>query len=162
MKYFSKYLPVEGEIKQGEIIACYGADGEGPVSYLKYTGEELGIQKVKLFLCTNDIQVDDKTGKEAEEYFIKNNTSYITGKQNLDIKFDFKVVGEISPQATWVKEGDEFDEEDVKIWKSAEAYSSKLISEMLGKTWNDVRDAILKEGNVEKIEIKCPCCKTFK
>ena len=125
-KYFAKWLPVEGDfnmLKVGEKVFSYGADGDGPSKLLDYTGEELGVCRAKLFLCSRDIQVGDENVK-----FIgtdgKCNDWYVTKPTESDSRRIrewqekgaevFKVIGEISPDAySYVKEGDEFNEDNI-------------------------------------------------
>lgn len=130
--YFAKYLPVEGEInigdkyftKQGKLHSL----GIKPNSEMLNPEESLA--KAKLFLCSRDIQIGDKVKLQL----IPNKTKWLDGKV-IEIPTDtvliklkndfiiitnpdswcFKVIGEISPEATWVKEGDEFDESVVQI-----------------------------------------------
>jgi hypothetical protein len=123
--YFTKYLPVEGEIKEGDAyqingqtFTLSGGHFNNPPNRLilkkypevKTHGEWINkvAEKVKLFLCSKDIQIGDKpynkAGKELE---------HPVSDIDLDILKEleaFKVIGEISPEASWVKEGDEFDE----------------------------------------------------
>lgn len=101
-EYFAKYLPVEGEIKEGDkfihtelnekgIYTAINIDanfidsvrGEGdefsdPVVPIRY------CKKVKLFLCSRD---------------------------NPD-----EIIGEVSEDAKWVKEDMEFSQEDIDIY----------------------------------------------
>jgi len=123
-KYFAKYLPVKGEIKYGDyFVDNWAADKS--IRICAKVGEIKGFnttvitdvrnlyslpekcQKVKLFLCSRDIQVDDivqdgdnQLCKVANEADLKNAEEYGF----------FKVVGEVSAEAKWVKEEDEFDE----------------------------------------------------
>lgn len=83
----------------------------------------------KLFLCSRDIQVGDKVNNDRRNIigaeitsFDSNKTTLMLKGGNLKYKFDtaanaecFKVIGEISPDATWVTEWMEFDEEDIDI-----------------------------------------------
>lgn len=91
--------------------------------------------QVKLFLCSRDIQIGDRVQvdvllngvynefvfeKECVENGIR--VQQFTGVgvyvhyPDSDEGNLFKVIGEISPNAKWVKEGDEFDEDDY-YWK---------------------------------------------
>lgn len=112
--YFCKYLPVEGEIKLGDKYTSPGwgsdvytmADTSGKVDYSKE-------QKVKLFLCTRDMQPADKvvqisTGKEFKMGFGGTGEGFV------------KIIGEISPEAIFIKEGDEFNDEDTKCTPKGE------------------------------------------
>jgi hypothetical protein len=126
MKYFAKYLSVEGEIKKGDKIQYHGIDGSFRPNIIEVKNEEHARyaedrlwKKVKLFLCSRDVQVGDKfdqlpygNGKayECKEIlgtFLKDDEG-----KNRVAQFCYKVIGEISPDATWVKEGDEFDKDE--------------------------------------------------
>lgn len=153
MKYFAKCLPIEGEIKEGDHILINNIIGivGSAVEFFE------GCKKVKLFLCSRDIQVGDEI--KAMWYFNDGSLSYqwgiVTGDgadnelvplpnywnvkiptktekrifkkgdlfgkstgemidvfmvKELPKEYSFKVLGEISPEATWVKEGDEFED----------------------------------------------------
>ncbi len=98
----------------------------------------------KLMLTSSDIQVGDKVqewygNKLYREYIVdeiyqdmdsENNfhTMIKGGNEAVDSKNCFKVVGEISPDATWVREGDEFDEDNIK--QTSEIYEWEDISEV--------------------------------
>lgn len=51
--------------KVGDWILCAGADGDGPITILKYTGKELGIAKV---VATTDKDLLAKYGNDGEIY----------------------------------------------------------------------------------------------
>lgn len=158
--YFAKYLPVEGEIKHG-MLYHNGVDVNVRTSsnpnddeiYLKY-------KKVKFFLCSRDIQVGDKlqiqqyngdpnwcatfNKEDFEGHFVCN---FIDVHDNSEFgvlaKDAIKVIGEISPDATWVKEGDEFDEDEWIGWNNM---------------YNQSHDKKFHEGVLYKdIRIKGPC-----
>ena len=76
-KYFTKYLPVEGEIQQdnffltpdGRISQCKDVLESLPQTIVNYNGEswkEDELKRVKLFLCSRDIQVGDKYRMEKK------------------------------------------------------------------------------------------------
>lgn len=206
-KYFAKWLPVEGEIKDGD----YWQHPDGPVfpyteAHAKGPIKTLKPKKVKLFLCSGDIQVGDNilwekqtycadekykdyigkvykleaplgkglgmivlknyypkksidecrnsiitsmsrwnkewTKEQIEENAIRNQET--SGDLHLKVGYNIseydviKVIGEISPEAKWVKEGDEFDSSDLLF-----------------------QEKYFEMGN-PKIQIKCPCCGSFK
>jgi len=140
-KYFTRHLPVEGEVQDGDWFFFEGRnlplrkdsklEAECPLS----TDDNPKI-KVKLFLCSRDIQVGDKgynpnpyRNYELEEIIICETpegyklgfltANYPDGHNKVPfyVPQPFKIIGEISPEAMWVKEGDEFDEDEVKqIW----------------------------------------------
>ena len=116
LKYFCKYLPVEGEIKEGDKVLYLGKLREVSLmdNRLIIWGGEAFVQiltekKVKLFLCSRDIEMGNKVLgniESKEEY---------TFMEGMNAKYCTKVVGEISKDAlSYVKEGMEYDEEDVK------------------------------------------------
>jgi hypothetical protein len=164
MKYFAKYLPVEGEIKEGDIaldpfnlpyhckahmngLALYDKDEVCLYKLEEYTDK---FKKAKLFLCSRDIQVGDEakaycpaTGiHDFHVYAIdeeEGGGSYIyrsvPSEEGAGWAADscFKVIGEISPDAVWVKEGDEFAEDQLRLYT-------------LG---------------IPIVHFKCPTCNTF-
>lgn len=172
MKYFTKYLPVEGEIKEndtfiitnpriqdhpsGLIRTCYhiikdqGCWSEKNQNWTSEKCDFLYIdplesefwgfverhhaKKAKLFLCTKNVNIDDNTIDGIIKKEKLNDFIFENGKC-LQKSLCYKVIGEISPNAVWVTEGMEFDEEDCE--------------------WNDT----LKYHDF--IEIKCPTCKQF-
>jgi hypothetical protein len=111
-KYFAKYLSVEGEIKEGDPVQIDGGQVILYSSKWQNTFRKFNRKKVKLFLCSRDIQVGDKVT------FNDGTTSEVPKDYPLYILREgsacTKVIGEISSNASWVKEGDEFDEEDIK------------------------------------------------
>lgn len=134
--YFTKYLSEPVIKKNGTLLSrLYSID---PI--IKE------MEKPKLFLCSRDIQIGDKYR--------------ITGGFADDIEFEFKegqpkrnsafkIIGEVSKDATWVKEGDEFDEEDWR-WVTYEWDTEIIISKekMIG---------INKKEVPISLQIKGPC-----
>jgi hypothetical protein len=108
--YFTKYRPVEGRVEKGD--KYYHPDD--PTNVLERKGDltSPNLQKVKLFLCSRDIQIGDKAYSPHSDF-----TTVIEDAYQLNDRPSewFKVMGEISPEAlTFVKEGDEFDENEIK------------------------------------------------
>lgn len=136
-KYFAKYLPVEGEINKGDkVLDTLNEQYDTWLDDDKC--DEYGhYKKVKLFLCSRDIQVGDTVKCHSTKDEHKNgvydcevrvvdiseeHTVRVTmegWEEDLPIPRNYllKVIGEISPEATWVKEGDEFDETEIKIFR---------------------------------------------
>jgi hypothetical protein len=114
-KYFAKYIPIEGDLESQiwqwynniqntgwEIISCSDMD------FVIAHGLEPAPQfrRVKLFLCSRDIT--------PEDYLVEGKVHvYHDGSEE-----PFKVIGEISSDATWVKEGDEFDEDCIARYRN--------------------------------------------
>jgi len=210
-KYFAKYLPVEGEIKEGDVYLCIydnsrfvGVAGKEDLKIVntdRYT-------KVKRVLCSRDIQVGDEiramwkfddgslssqwgivTGDGAEDQLIKTPNYWnvkmptkierrVYGKGNFGIygratgeimdffyvirlpkEHSFKILAEISSEATWIKDGDEFNENEVKLYWQPGGHGSE--------TWNLVSiDHLpidfIKETKPDLVaKIICPHCKHF-
>ncbi len=149
-QYFAKYLPVEGEIKEFDkvlnrdsgFIDTFGYDYRA-IMTLEEMSEKL--QKVKLFLCSRDIQVGDKIWDSMDSfYLIIGNQTAIDIYHKRDCNHWTKVIGEISPEATWIKEGHQFKLTD--FTPLVQAY---------------LNDPTIKPSLPRYIQIKCPTCKTF-
>ena len=132
-QYFAKYLPVEGEIKEGDYYITATDYQKVRKCEDRSWGTFEMCKKVKLFLCSRDIQVGDNiwawdsSGNDnnlVDDFGIvlsleyggvkvkpKNRTQEYIRYSKEEV---VKVVGEISPDATWFKEGDEFNEEEVQ------------------------------------------------
>jgi hypothetical protein len=138
-KYFAKYLPVEGEIK-----------------------------KVKLFLCSRNIEVGDKyyyNGTETDICDSEIRLEQIKEQEEKHGQKRFKVIGEISPEAIWVKEEDGFDEDDILfILDASIAYEidweEPCTEKEYLKGYKPLNDG--RTYGVLPIKIKCKCCNTFK
>ncbi len=139
MRYFAKYLPDDTKLKKGDtvlegkrlaIIENIGLDTGIPlIRYLDNNTVDCGdfFQKVALFICSkDDVILDYKFMWSGDDI----NTFEITTERKLDVfKFSleheketrdgyayyFTVIGKVSPDAIWVKEGDEFNDEDLGI-----------------------------------------------
>ncbi len=167
MTYFTKYLPVDGEVKIGDIYYNHLIH-----TYQSRTCEEdnsyVGFQKVNLFLCTNDLQAGDSIQNVAGEkgicdgvgngniwYHIGDSYGIYSGQ-----KYWFKVVGEISPEAlTFVNEGAIIDEEGIQLCYWPGGSGSEI--------WNVVPWDKIKflRNNTDKFytmaKIQCGKCKHF-
>lgn len=168
MKYFTKYIPVEEEIKEGDwfideyknIYKCIKKDNGHTWSsgYSRSINIALS-KKVKLFLCSRDIQVGDtvrdKTGKEF--IFTKDVAKF---PKCYDLVY--KVIGEVSPEAMiFVKEGMEFDEYE-EWWYSIKFknFFFKYIEGDINR--EEYNDSLKREENVKRyIKLKCSQCNTF-
>lgn len=155
MKYFAKYIPIEGEIKDGDVtINSAGCTARILVTNKKTNNTH---KKVQLFLCSRDIIEGDKfwiTGynplENGGEFDITrshictqvtgpaitnlgNKTIWFKssgvreGEYYVDSSRTYKVIGPISPDATWVREGDEFEEDEIE--------ELNLIYEINTKMW---------------------------
>lgn len=188
-KYFAKYLPVQGEIKEGDIILSFLGSGGLLPTISKYDGvSHIGHEdrKLKLFLCSRDIQVGDKVFRGSREGYAKEIDGYevycVDDKELLNEEdHDFtiylsdtrygKVVGEISPEAMWVTEGMEFGEGETQGFygKGGEVIQEgkyKGMRRAVSFNWPIENESSVKE-ELESMglrliyKIKCPTCKIF-
>jgi hypothetical protein len=133
--HFAKYLPVEGEIKEGDMMFIKFPHPQGQIRKCWYIykheehEEQLMIddpkdpnrgrgflkrnevKKAKLFLCSRDIQIGDLVFASHEEY-----AGNVIDELDLikwrDHYHAYKMVGEIlTPD---IKEGQEFTEKEVE------------------------------------------------
>lgn len=181
MKYFAKYLPVKGEVQDGDSFIDKRAPdlriapGVAMKCIIGIEGEAVNhAQKVGLFLCSRDIQIGDKVkwfdNTNDPEDIVLDESKYAWwtdhGVDNKD-RF-FKVIGEISPGAVWIKEGDEFEEDAIRILESTLLWSQEKIDSCSSTTYNVTRSNYRRfisslEGRFEDyketfIKIKCPVC----
>lgn len=160
--YFAKYLPVEGEIKEGdrvklptEFIATAVIEN-GKIGWHALNNNTIGhvyflvgSKKVKLFLCSRDIQIGDKVlcpmpyqNNKLEEFIITEKPKnyhldmlvgrFADGREMKEPAYlnqsTFKIIGEISPDAlSYIKEGDEIDENHVEAWYYDDLHKSFLL-----------------------------------
>lgn len=127
--YFAKRLPVEGPINEHDVVF---KDSETGVAVHVYPNKEayevelfrgkesLGsatypasrVKASKLYLCSRDIQANDRlrsfTGKSEIPVVFGCEEEKKALKTAIENQHLFKVVGEISSDAVWVEEGDEF------------------------------------------------------
>lgn len=142
MKYFAKWLPIEGGIKEGNKGVLLLRNSI-PTPH-------------KLFLCSRDIQAGDKVqfsicnGAKWKELLCieKDEDGVVLEDGEYEIRTTpdrtnqcFKIIGQISTQATWIKEGDEFEFEDLQF-----------------AIYPPEHERAYEIGSVH---IKCPTCKTF-
>lgn len=148
LTYFAKYLPVKGNIKDGDKVEADGViwtySSKNQLSPL-YNQD---YRKVKLFLCSTDIKVGDKVkcishdGSIIDYFVIRDAGTQQKSEQLWQVVTQcafpesgyyinkaraFKVLGEVSSEATWVREEDEFDEEEIR--HSGKIYLSKYAEE---------------------------------
>ena len=222
MSYFAKFLPVEGEIKDGDwtidknilsspdrqLVQILKVDypetnyKSGKTETGTYSSAGLDkLQKVKLFLCTNDIQVGDKIRSSSyirvekwpsgKPLHINGNShdlskklevkEFNTGEYGHDIMTvegvlvfkgsAFKVIGEISKDAIWIKEGDVFEEEEVEVYRNPNFNDpDSMTSDEYNRArirWKSYfghprfQDNEVFKINQVYIKVKCKNCLTF-
>lgn len=160
MKYLAKYLPVEGHFHYVGAVIRFKEDGQ--LATIRRVGEGMDETKwehMKLFLCSRDVGIDAniRLYKRPDLTFIcmsrnkdKNilNLNTLDGSKSFGAKEKdcFKVIGPISPAATWVKEGDEFEESAV-----TPMYSYPVI---IKSRAGESRQFILSESILEDYQLK--------
>lgn len=124
--YFTKYLPVDDEPNNSDI----GVDSRGiTMTYFAYKalGSSGTFKKVKLFLCSRDIKEDDTaynilTHTEFKVEKVDTSTPevyYMAFEVLSPARNTLKKIGPISEAAlSFVKEGMEFDESEINLYKS--------------------------------------------
>lgn len=169
MKYFTKYLPVTGEVKEGDTFFFKNSTLphiKNSLLEIKYPLSRDDDPKilVKLFLCSRDIQIGDKFDqlpgingityecKEKTEEFIIDNE----GKSRT-INSCFKIIGKISSGAKWVKEGDIFEETSLtaSFYKFNDNKPLFNFRPMYYKSFEN------NETGYIVIRVKCSQCNTF-
>lgn len=135
--YFAKFLPVEGEIKPGDWFHVSGPHEGFYQNTSAITVVELDgyiMEKVKLFLCSNELRLGkayDAGWCEVVKIFDSvANVEYPDCKLSRPKEALLSVIGEISPKATWVKEGDEFEESEINI--------THLFRPKINKRWVEI------------------------
>lgn len=111
--YFSKWLPVEGEIKQGDWMIG-GAEDESFGQVWQNDNHFISPEdkKVKLFLCTRDIKVGDSTFSFESNGFGPIGFHECADIQSCEMHNCISVIGEILTPG--IKEGQEFTEKEIQ------------------------------------------------
>lgn len=169
MKYIVKLLPVEGEIfpyEPNKMIFYNGQarrmKNDGVLIKPNYHGcktrfeyyKYVNAKPAKFFLCSREVSMEDMVYTTDE--FWPN--SKLIKADDLDLNAlakAYKVIGEISPEAVWVKEGMEFEDDEVSL---------RFVDIETGKSEREYK-AGLKYLSKDKWKaiafIKCPTCKYF-
>lgn len=175
-KYFSKLLPTDGEIKEGDYFL--ELDNVGNTTLYKYDNplslahhdHLVSRKKAKLFLCSRDIQyvAEVKSFKEACEKvkhqdIVKRDGKYYQiffgPEHDSELEIEYIVIGEISPKATWVTENQEFDEDEIKLQCYDDSGVDNLWFDYIFVKYEDKwEDIPLSE---KRVQIKCKCCNKF-
>lgn len=190
-KYFAEHIIQEGRLEVGDIT--FWADDHGLYAnqFLRVTESFITHarasqwKKFKLFLCSHDIKPGDRF-RLPDDYMLLADGMYgpdvtcssisehafhfmepaMGGHVHSGVLRDndtFKVIEEISHDALWVKQGDIFNEEDVRFivtlgnaWDSDEDIIQKTEEEWLKiKLKKKIdNDTVISKS----IQIKGPCC----
>lgn len=111
-KYFAKLFQEEGEIKEGDMVAfegdmddimIYHKDTKTTSPYPVVNRLKYSDKKVKICLCSTEISPSDYLIEALVHIYHDN--SYPP----------FKIIGEISHEATWVRQGDTFNETEIEV-----------------------------------------------
>lgn len=171
-KYFTKYLPIEGEIKEGDWYKSkfrsenkffhYEQWKDDRTTYFGNNPKEDVLFKVKLFLCSRDIQVGDEY-YNSMGYKVDHTWDEEAIQDSKDFPDDiFKVIGEISPDAIWVKEGDEFDEDELEpVAYCIKHPDESIYFDDMSQILEWIKYKFNPKTHKALIGIKCPTCKQF-
>ena len=162
MKYFLKYILVPGLIELGVTIA-WDENINIPEQGIHYrkTGRRIGaILKnivdftdlkerghnpimAHLCLCSHDIQVGDIVWTERGFKRVPEDTLHLALEEK-----SFKIIGEVSPEASWLKEGMTFDDNDISVeaWVKRDTWFKmgmlkdfkETVSYQVGEEWKVV------------------------
>lgn len=190
MKYFTKWIPVEGPIKTGDKIIHNDAPGilsvedvrtSNPDETALVVKDDNGLafsvnipdcQKVKLFLCSRNIKAGDKIyWTDPEDGVSSQFNTAIEVSENMVFMSEpdaseieafphecIKVIGEISPDAIWVKEGDQFDKDDWALGLMSLLERPKPMMALPFKT--QIQHELPSYAKYVA-RIKCACCNRF-
>lgn len=191
--YITRFLPVEGEIKRGDMFQYPGM----PVTYC--TGRDDGLiwyellgmtsascdpgdcWRMALHFVTYDITPGDKL-KECLSDGIEREVHHFEAvppagiwvlkpwpsqdEKWIGANMAFRVIGLVSPAATWIREGGCYGEDEIRriaVVRRKDGLSIHPdrfripMSSWLRSSFNT------REHDVtEEIEVKCPCCGSFK
>lgn len=180
-KYFTKYLPVEREIKEGDKVLHKGeilTTSSYDSWFTKWDFVEKSIAPVdyetpkllKLFLCSRDIQVGDKVVTELPIPELNINefdkgTVISLGTRGFNVKSEnitthwgayhtIKIIGEISTEAIWA-EGMKFDENEVNFQASDNLPFEEFID------ISEHEYYLHTNYPLKRIQLKCPTCEHF-
>jgi hypothetical protein len=186
--YFVKLIPVEGEIKEG-VFASYLEEVHG-----KKTGKRIGttiksqyydqflkdcnnrgldLRVSKLFLCGGEIGVGDTYYHIREQVWEVCDSEImleqIKEQEEKHGSFRIRVIGAISPNAIWVKEGDRFEENEIHkaIWSLPDSWTDeKEVVPVHDKSFYKRYDTVKEEWGIQPFEnrlimVLCSNCKVF-
>ena len=161
-KYYTKYIESDKPLKNGDSFV-YVNDMNRVVQHdFRYSGMIIDmnyLQRMELAICDYVIKAGDKLRcykpdrlEWVDVEFIEDVSGVVDGGMHYTYRVKFpdgqigvslkknflKVIGIVSPEATWVKAGDEFNEED-------------LFANGCGHNWNDI------PTNLWRFQIKGPC-----
>jgi hypothetical protein len=156
-RYFTKYIPNGGDMKPGSKVLVdkvnrnYSLgvhtvqewrDMNHPLKCVEDSSQYILLQpdlvpsnttefcnkkyvkEVSLHLCTQDLKPGDQVTQDGVVF--KTWTERHEEHKSTFITF-FKVIGEISPEAVWVKEGDELDEKELQVEAVHRSFPDKNI-----------------------------------
>lgn len=168
--FFAAYIPVSGEIQDGDTIRYDGeyykvvkgpssGPGEIEMDLVKYLHSN--VQKVALLLCSYDIKEGDMVSSLLTDrtYFTKASKEHVSSNKNVDNNNRyFKVVGEVSPKASWVKDGDKIDVNEL------DSFDGKIIYYCLPlEPDKELSHRSSKQNNIWRfVKIRCRCCGMFR
>lgn len=118
-KYFVEWLPTIDTIKVGDRVIHPSYNDGNPIKVTTDTEADVlsdGGQVTKLFLCSSEIY----NNEPPEGTYID---SKVLGPGQIKATV---VIGQISSNATWVKAGDQFDDNEVRLMKAIKVkYSTR-------------------------------------
>lgn len=186
--YFCKLLPVKGEIKSGDLFQfpgmptqkCTGTD-DGLIWYEPNNSQidsascDPGdCQRMALHLLGEVSTTNVENGEKVYDLYGQSDIS--GGKWRrvtwedisnpCNLKGFYRVIGLVSPAATWVREGGAYSEDEIRRIAIVHRKDGLSIHPDRFRTpMNAWLKSSFNTGEhyvTEEIEIKCPCCGSFK
>ena len=178
-KYYTKYLPVEGDLKIGDITFWDLDEGYFSKQFVRVTesfiifAECYNWKKYELFLCSKDIKIGDHamellTNGEYDTFQIDTENDIF--HDMIAYKRQFKIIGKLSKEAFWVKEGDEFNENEInpQWYDDSGSYDASWFNINNNKFFNedDIIDEYLYskksyfdyiKSDIKRVQVKGPC-----
>jgi hypothetical protein len=190
MKYFASFLRADGEMEPGgfamgnnmsyakqiQRFGFYDGSDENykeknkDVEMIFWKGgghtPKMNCKKAILYILTHEIDVGDEYLVEDISGNISSWTCIRKEQDKIyygDITYDtqgFKIIGEVSPNATWVRAGDRFNEDQLNFLYKHRSFRDEDFS-----STEPYKTSDWKKGEKEKytciVEIECPTCKRY-
>lgn len=168
MKYYLKYLPVEGDVKEGDYwtregskhaIKAINVHKEMPGLTAKYSHvitkgdyiKHIGGKLAKLFLCTSEVHVGDRvnylhqhgtieeTTVEAAHFDIVESDGCRIHIYDKDLPNVYEIIGQIAPVDDWLRQDMILELHQVQIYSNPNAIPLQELSAMPSWFYNQSR-----------------------
>lgn len=162
-KYFTKYLPVDGEPELGKMCFVNGKldmytewHWREWINYDTFDKAHQPIKAARLFLCSKDIQAGDKPiyMPSGKYHTVTGITQPMLDDNEVEKLGLYKALGKISLEAVWLSE-------DVVITEDEVKFQTSEYPPFEGDVDCTEEEFTKSEAPFKKIKILCPICKTY-